>query len=73
MLFKELLESKKMSAYKLMSLSGVPKTTIMSLTRGDRLFKNITVDNAIKIAKALDMSVEDIYQLMYQQNQCTFD
>jgi len=67
MLFKELLAAKNMSAYRLVILSGVPKTTIMSLTRGDRLFKNITVDNAIKIAKALDMSVEDIYQVMYQE------
>jgi plasmid maintenance system antidote protein VapI len=68
-LFKDLIAAKGVSATSLSKISGVPKTTVMSLSRGERSFKNITVENAIRITKALGSSVEEIYDAINGGNQ----
>jgi len=63
--FKELIESKGVSPWQLHKLSGVPLTSVVSVVRREREFKNITVENAIRIAAVLKMSVEDIHTQLY--------
>ena len=63
--FKELIESKGVSPWQLHKLSGVPLTSVVSVVRREREFKNITVENAIRIAAVLGMSVEEVHAQMY--------
>ena len=65
MTFKELITSKGMSPWQLHKLSGVPLTSVVSVVRREREFKNITVENAIRIAAVLGMSVEEVHAQLY--------
>lgn len=64
MTFKELIASRGISATKLAKVSGVSKTTITSLARGERSFNNIPVENAIKIANTLGLTIEGMVDMM---------
>lgn len=58
--FRSLLESKKISGYKLAKLTGIPQPTISMWVSGHNNFRNSTMDNSIKVAKALGMTVEQL-------------
>lgn len=58
--FRSLLESKKISGYKLAKLTGIPQPTISMWVSGHNNFRNSTMDNSIKVAKALGMTVEQM-------------
>ena len=58
--FRSLLESKKISGYKLAKLTGIPQPTISMWVSGHNNFRNSTMDNSIKVAKALRMTVEQL-------------
>ena len=62
--FKTLIDELEISASKLAKLSGVSKTTITSLARGEREFKNLPVENAVKISHALCVRVDDILEIL---------
>jgi DNA-binding Xre family transcriptional regulator len=56
----DLLEQKQMSKYKLSKVSGVPFTTVSEITTGKTKIKNCTGENLYRLAKALDVTVEDL-------------
>jgi DNA-binding Xre family transcriptional regulator len=55
-----LLESKKMTKYRLSKLSGVPFTNISEITTGKSDIKKCTGETLYKLAKALDVTIEDL-------------
>ena len=55
-----LLEQKNITKYKLSKISGVPFTTISEMTTGKTKIKNCTGETLYKLAKALDVTVEDL-------------
>jgi len=60
MYLPDLLEQKKITKYKLSKLSGVPFTTISEITTGKSNIKNCTGDTLYRLAKALDVTIEDM-------------
>ena len=56
----DLLEQKNITKYKLSKTSGVPFTTISEMTTGKTKIKNCTGETLYKLAKALDVTVEDL-------------
>lgn len=53
---EKILESKKMTVYRLSKISGVPQQTINNQKRGmDMKFSNV-----VKIADALDISLDEL-------------
>lgn len=56
MRLKEIRNSKKLSCAKLSVLSGVPQRTIEKI----ELRKQCTVANAIKLANALDVTLDEL-------------
>jgi len=62
MILNELLKEKNLSMYRLSKISGVPQSTISSLCSEELSPYNITVGNALKLAKTLEVSIEDLLQ-----------
>jgi plasmid maintenance system antidote protein VapI len=60
MLLENYLKEKKISMYRLSELSGVPYTTIYNIVQCKANIENCTARNVLRIAKALDLSVEDL-------------
>jgi len=60
MQINELLEQKNMTKYKLSKVSGVPFTTISEITTGKSKITNCTGETLYKLAKALDVTIEDL-------------
>ena len=60
MRFQELLEERGFTGYSLTKKSGVPQQAISRLQSGQREFSKMRVESAMKIAAALDMSIEEI-------------
>lgn len=56
----DLLEQKNMTKYRLSKISGVPFTTVSEITTGKTKIKNCTGDTLYRLAKALDVTVEDL-------------
>jgi len=56
----ELLQQKKITKYKLSKISDVPFTTISEITTGKARIKNCTGETLYKLAKALDVTMEDL-------------
>ena len=56
----DLLEQKQFSKYKLSKVSGVPFTTVSEITTGKTKIKNCTGENLYRLAKALDVTIEDL-------------
>lgn len=48
------LMDKTVSAYRLAKDTGIPQSTITRLRNKDRLFKNMTVENIIKLQSWID-------------------
>ena len=61
--FKEYLESRGISGYQLAKISGVSQPIIQRLMDGTREIKGIRLENAVKIASALEISVEKLFEL----------
>lgn len=55
-----LLEEKQISKYRLNKLSGVPYSTIEDICNGKTDLKKCSAETVYRIAKALDVSMEDI-------------
>lgn len=64
MKFEELLKEKKTNTNQLSIKSGVLNSKISNLKLGKSDFKNIPVKNALKIAKALGMTIEEIVEFL---------
>lgn len=60
MRFFELLKDKNITGYSLAKLTGIPYTTINDLINYRTLPKNISLDHALRIARVLDISVEEL-------------
>jgi len=56
----ELLEQNNMSKYRLSKISGVPYTTVSEITTGKTKITNCTGENLYRLAKALDVTIEDL-------------
>ena len=56
----DILAQKNMTKYKLSKISGVPFTTVSEVTTGKTKIKNCTGETLYRLAKALEVSVEDL-------------
>ncbi len=56
----DLLEQKRLTKYKLSKISGIPFTTVSEITTGKTKIKNCTGETLYKLAKALDVTIEDL-------------
>ena len=63
--FKELMKERKVYVTELARVSGIPRTTISRIAICDTPFEKITVSNALAIAKAMNMTIEEIYDKLY--------
>ncbi|MDR2610580.1 MAG: helix-turn-helix transcriptional regulator [Clostridiales Family XIII bacterium] len=70
----DLLKRKQLSKYRLSKLSGVSFTTVSEITTGKTKIKNCTGENLYRIAKALDVTIEDLLadSMEYRQHFDTF-
>lgn len=64
MTFEELLKEKNISAFRLSKDSGVPNATISDFKLEKTSIGNMRVENAYKIAKTLDMTIDDLYNIL---------
>ena len=55
-----LLQQKKLTKYKLSKDSGVPFTTVSEITTGKAKIYNCTAGTLYKLAKTLDVTIEDL-------------
>jgi len=55
-----ILKQKNMTKYKLSILSGVPHTTVLDICSGRAKINKCSVETLYKLAKALDVSMEDL-------------
>ena len=70
--FKEYLESRGISRYQLAKISGVSQPIIQRLMDGSREIKGIRLENAVKIATALEISVEKLFELGEESKNTTY-
>lgn len=70
MRFQELLEERGFTGYSLAKKSGVAQQAINRLQSGQREFSKMRVESAMKIAVALDMSIEEIKKKLKEK--CSF-
>lgn len=63
--FNELMTSKGLNGNQLAIKSGLPVMTVNDLKNAKTEFRLMTVQNAIKISNAFDMTVEEVYQELY--------
>ena len=56
----DFLKQRGFSKYRLSKASGVPYTTVSEITTGKTNIKNCTGENLYRLAKALDVTVEDL-------------
>ena len=64
MTFKELMKAKGFTQYRLAHMSGVRQSKLSRLCSGDVKFENITVGIADSLAKAFELSVDDLIYLL---------
>lgn len=60
---QSLIDSKNMSKYHLSKISGIPKTTIIDICSGKSSIENCNAKTVLKIARALDCTMEEIMML----------
>jgi transcriptional regulator with XRE-family HTH domain len=70
----DFLNQKNLTKYKLAKASGVPFTTVSEITTGKTKIKNCTGENLYRLAKALDVTIEDLLadSMEYRQSFDTF-
>lgn len=64
MTFKELMNAKGFTQYRLAQISGVRQSKLSRLCSGDVKFENISVGVAESLAKAFELSVDDLIYLL---------
>ena len=64
MTFKELMNAKGFTQYRLAQISGVRQSKLSRLCSGDVKFENITIGVAESLAKAFELSVDDLIYLL---------
>lgn len=64
MTFKELMKAKGFTQYRLAQISGVRQSKLSRLCSGDVKFENITIGVAESLAKAFELSVDDLIYLL---------
>ena len=69
-----LLQQKNITKYKLSKTSGVAFTTVSEITTGKAKIKNCTGDTLYRLAKALDVTIEDLLadSMEYRQSFDTY-
>lgn len=67
-MLKEYLKIKKLSVYKLAELSNVPYTTLNELINGKKRVDDCKIKTIENIAKALNISIESLLQLLNNKN-----
>ena len=69
-----LLAQKNLTKYKLSKASGVAFTTVSEITTGKTKIKNCTGDTLYRLAKALDVTIEDLLasSMEYRQSFDTY-
>ena len=63
MTLQTLLNSENITKYQLSKISGVPKTTVIDICSGKSSIEKCSAKTVYQIAKALNMSMEDIMEL----------
>lgn len=63
MTLQMLLNNEKITKYQLSKISGVPKTTVIDICSGKSSIQNCSAKTVYQIAKALNLSMEDIMRL----------
>lgn len=61
----DVLKEKGISVNRLSKNIQIPRKTLNDVAANNTLFKNTSVDKALKISKALDMTVEELYNKLY--------
>lgn len=64
MTFKELMNAKGFTQYRLAQISGVGQSKLSRLCSGEVKFENITIGVAESLAKAFELSVDDLIYLL---------
>ena len=57
------------TAYRVAKETGIKESTARDFLKGRTEYKTISVDNAIKLAKSVGMSVEELYSKIYENDQ----
>jgi len=70
----DILQQKNMTKYKLSKASGVAFTTVSEITTGKTKIKNCTGDTLYRLAKTLDVTIEDLLadSMEYRQSFDTY-
>ncbi|MBQ7574891.1 MAG: helix-turn-helix transcriptional regulator [Clostridia bacterium] len=63
MTLQKLLNEENITKYQLSKMSGVPKTTIIDICSGKSSIQKCSAKTVYKIAKALEISMEDMMKL----------
>lgn len=61
-MFKKLLEDRGITGYRLSKDTGIPYSTISDLMLGNTLIEKTNSATLYKLAKYLEMSMEDLYE-----------
>lgn len=62
--FRELLESKQMSGYRLAKMTGISQSLIAAFATKDKRPLSMSFENANKVAQALEMSLDQLYKAL---------
>lgn len=62
MIIKDMLESKKISKYRLSKISGVPQATVNDICSGKTCLEKCAAGTLYKIAKSLDVTIESLLE-----------
>ena len=63
MTLQMLLDNENITKYQLSKISGVPKTTIIDICSGKSSIQKCSAKTVYKIAKALNLTMENIMEL----------
>ena len=67
MTLQRLLNNENITKYQLSKISGVPKTTIIDICSGKSSIQKCSAKTVYMIAKALNLSMEDLMKLEYNE------
>jgi len=73
MLINELIEKKNITKYRLSKESGVPQATINDICSGKTDLDKCAAGTLYRLAKVLDVSIEDILESSHQQYRSSFE
>lgn len=64
MILKDILDRRNISGYELSKKTGIPQSTIASWISGARNPLKMSFDNANKISKTLNISMDNLFELL---------